>query len=302
MSRLPSLVEQIVAPSSSDQAGHWLRIVRMVEELSTITRFDEIQSHVARTAREIVGADGVTFVLREGTLCHYVEESAIGPLWKGQRFPMSACISGWSMLNASTAVVPDIYSDPRIPIDAYEPTFVRSLVMVPIGLKDPLGAIGAYWSNKRTFDQETVALLEGLARSTASAVSMVHLQSMLTLAEERALRALEVGGLGAWTIDAENGGFHASLIFKAQFGRVGACNLTYADLLAQVHAEDREALRLSVTEAAEFGQPFRLACRVHWPDGSLHWLDLQADIVRDSRGSVTRVCGISLEFQGPGAR
>ncbi len=297
MSRLPSLVEQIVVPSGETQPAAWLGIVRMVEELSTMTRFEDIQEHVAHTARSLVGADGVTFVLREGGLCHYVKEEAIGPLWKGQRFPMSACISGWSMLNASTAVVPDVYADPRIPIHAYEPTFVRSLIMVPIGLKDPLGAIGAYWSHKRSFDEETVTLLEGLARSTASAVSMVHFQSMLTLAEERALRAQEIGGLGAWTIDAENGGFSASLIFKAHFGRARACDLTYAEVLSQIHPEDREALRHCITNAVEHGDPFRLACRVTWPDGSRHWLDLQADIVHDSRGAVARVCGISVEFE-----
>ena len=31
--------------------------------------------------------------------CYYADEDAISPLWKGQRFPMSACISGWAMLN-----------------------------------------------------------------------------------------------------------------------------------------------------------------------------------------------------------
>src|SRR5262249_56843927 len=54
---------------------------------------------------------------------------AIAPLWKGQRFPMSACISGWSMLNRCPAVISDIYADSRIPHDAYRPTFVKSLVM-----------------------------------------------------------------------------------------------------------------------------------------------------------------------------
>ena len=31
--------------------------------------------------------------LREG---RYADEDAIGKLWKGQRFPMSTCISGWA--------------------------------------------------------------------------------------------------------------------------------------------------------------------------------------------------------------
>ena len=43
---------------------------------------------------KLVGADGATFVLRDGDCCYYVDEDAISPLWKGQRFPLEACISG----------------------------------------------------------------------------------------------------------------------------------------------------------------------------------------------------------------
>src|SRR5262249_27351111 len=54
---------------------------------------------VRSAARELTGADGATFVLREGDLCYYADEDAIAPLWKGRRFPASACISGWTMLH-----------------------------------------------------------------------------------------------------------------------------------------------------------------------------------------------------------
>ena len=65
---------------------------------------------VRETARSICKSDGITFVLREGEMCHYVEEDAIGPLWKGQKFPLSACISGWSMLNGQTAAIEDVFA------------------------------------------------------------------------------------------------------------------------------------------------------------------------------------------------
>ena len=102
-----------------------------------------------QAARTLLQADGITFVLREGDLCYYAAEDAISPLWMGRRFPLDACISGWCMIEGKTAVIADIYQDPRIPHDAYRPTFVRSLAMVPVRLKDPVAAIGAYWSYKR---------------------------------------------------------------------------------------------------------------------------------------------------------
>jgi signal transduction histidine kinase len=128
---------------------------------------------VRTAAREIVGADGATFVLRDGDKCFYADEEAISPLWKGLRFPMEACISGWAMRHKASTVIEDIYEDPRIPRAAYEPTFVRSLVMVPIRRLDPIGAIGTYWASRRTAPDFQVRLLQSLADSTSIAMENV---------------------------------------------------------------------------------------------------------------------------------
>ena len=125
---------------------------------------------VRETARSICKADGITFVLREGELCHYVEEDAIGPLWKGQKFPLSACISGWAMLNAKTAVIEDVFTDPRIPYDAYLPTFVKSLIMTPVGEKH-VAAMGAYWKDARSFSDEEVAMVQNFATMVGETLS-----------------------------------------------------------------------------------------------------------------------------------
>src|SRR6218665_99164 len=75
---------------------------------------DEVMDVVRGGARSLIGCDGITFVLRDGALCHYADEDAISPLWKGQRFPLETCISGWAMLNRQVAVIEDIYADDRI--------------------------------------------------------------------------------------------------------------------------------------------------------------------------------------------
>jgi len=38
-------------------------------------------------------------VLAQDGYRFYADEDAIGPLWKGQRFPMDHCISGWAMVH-----------------------------------------------------------------------------------------------------------------------------------------------------------------------------------------------------------
>jgi len=148
---------------------------RVLDQLHAAEDLAEV-GIVARTAaRALTGAKGATFVLRDGEHCFYADEDAIAPLWKGQRFPMTACISGWAMMNSETAVVPDIEVDARIPLEAYRPTFVRSLAMAPVGRPAPVAAIGAYWSVPRTPDPDEVARLEALAAAVGEAIARIGL-------------------------------------------------------------------------------------------------------------------------------
>jgi hypothetical protein len=156
-------------------AVHPTLLADAVDRLATATLLDEIEHTVRSVARQIVDADGATFVLRDGEHCFYADEDAISPLWKGQRFPLTQCISGWSMLNDEIVQVPDITLDDRIPIEAYRPTFVKSLVMVPFGADVPVGAIGTYWAALHQATPAEIDLLRRLAAATGAAVSRVGL-------------------------------------------------------------------------------------------------------------------------------
>ena len=156
-----------------------MTLIDTIEALSATRTIAEVADVVRKAARRISGADGVAFVLRDNEQCWYFDEDAIGPLWKGKRFPLTACISGWAMLNRQTVVIPDIYLDDRIPHDAYRPTFVKSLVMTPVRMEDPVAAIGAYWADEQTPSPEVVQKLQVMARATASALESGRLHDSL---------------------------------------------------------------------------------------------------------------------------
>lgn len=155
------------------------RLVGVIQQLSLARDLASVTAIVRTAARQLTGADGASFVLRDQGRCYYVDEDAISPLWKGQRFPMEACISGWSMLHRECVAIPDIYADPRIPQDAYRPTFVKSLVMVPIRTADPVGAIGIYWATHHVATPEEIELLSTLANSTSIALENLQLLAQL---------------------------------------------------------------------------------------------------------------------------
>jgi endonuclease/exonuclease/phosphatase family metal-dependent hydrolase len=190
MSQLSSTLRDDPGSLEAAADARWLEISHVIEKLSTAEDFTEVSAYLTQAVRSLVGADGVTLVLREGELCHYVEEDAVGPLWKGQRFPMTACVSGWSMMNATTAVVPDVYFDPRIPVEAYEPTFVRSLVMTPVNPDKAYAAIGTYWSDNHIASANELLDLESLAAVIAEIDPHV-----LALQEVRAGQAVRLATL-----------------------------------------------------------------------------------------------------------
>jgi GAF domain-containing protein len=150
--------------------SRWKLLSVAQDRLARAEDLDEIIAIVRSSARAICSADGVTFVLRDNDRCYYVEEDAIGPLWKGQKFPMATCISGWTMLNGKTAVIDDIFVDPRIPHDVYRKTFVKSLIMTPVGKDTAVAAIGAYWRDFRAFSEHEVAAIVALAASVGNAM------------------------------------------------------------------------------------------------------------------------------------
>ncbi len=164
-------------------------LMDVILRLSRTRNVESIIEIIRHAGRKLTAADGATFILKDSDKCYYVDEDAIGPLWKGKRFPLEDCISGWAMLNKRHTVIKDIYKDPRIPINAYRPTFVKSLVMVPINIDSSIGAIGNYWASEHEATDEEVELLTFLAEVTSIAIQNVEildqLESSLSLSRDQ---------------------------------------------------------------------------------------------------------------------
>ncbi len=160
-------------PLFDDASGHTAAFIAIIRRLATSNTLPEVMEIITHAARTLVRADGITFVLRDGDLCYYAEEDAIAPLWKGSRFPIHACVSGWCMIHGKSVSIPDISKDDRVPQDAYRPHFVRSLAMVPVGQDKPVAALGAYWARERQIERTELDLLQGIANAAALAISHV---------------------------------------------------------------------------------------------------------------------------------
>jgi signal transduction histidine kinase/DNA-binding NarL/FixJ family response regulator len=182
-------------PGQAQAARHARAVMHLiadVQKLSLARDIEAVQAIVRRAARDIVSSDGATFILRDEDRCYYADENAIAPLWKGQRFPMKACVSGWVMMHAEPAIIADIYADARVPVEAYRPTFVKSMAMVPIRTEQPIGAIGVYWGSRHSATREEIELLQALANTTAVAMENIQVYEELEKRVETRTAELKV--------------------------------------------------------------------------------------------------------------
>jgi PAS domain S-box-containing protein len=154
-------------------------LVESIQQLSAAQSMDRVQTIVTQSARKLIGADGATLVLRDEDRCVYINEDAIQPLWKGKSFSPDDCVSGWVMKHHQSVVIEDIKKDRRIPQASYNPTFVKSMAMVPINTQNPIGAIGNYWKKPHKATDTDVQLLQTLADAAARAFESIRLYTEL---------------------------------------------------------------------------------------------------------------------------
>lgn len=161
----------------------------LILRMSMARDISEIISIVRSGARHLLGADGITFILREGDECSYVAEDAIAPLWQGQRFPLTRSMAGAAILTQETIIVENVDTDPRVPAGAYAGKFVKSLVIAPVRHTDKVGAIGAYWARAQRPSGYSVQNLQRIANAASMAMTNVALIKSLAEAREESQRA-----------------------------------------------------------------------------------------------------------------
>ncbi|MFW6254692.1 MAG: PAS domain S-box protein, partial [Chitinivibrionales bacterium] len=282
-------------------------LTHVVCELSFASDLDSIMRIVRESVRNYTGADGVTFVLREGDTCFYADEEAIEPLWKGQRFPLSQCISGWVMEHKESAIIRDIYADKRIPHDVYRPTFVKSLFMVPIRSADPLGAIGVYWAKEYLPSSEEQAYLRAVADTTAVAVENVRINNMLKqqvreLSEERRRfeGIIEGTHAGTWEWNVQTGEVVFNDIWAGMLGYELSelSPMSIKTWEALVHPEDLGQAKVLLQRHFSGDQDFyKCEFRMKHKNGSWIWVFDRGEVLtRTAEGKPLLMFGTHIDI------
>lgn len=108
--------------------------------------------------------------------------------------------------------------------------------------------------------------------------------------------ALVAGHLGTWAIELSNWFLTSSPEFRQIFGRGPAEDLSYKDLTASIHPDDRERREVGLQATLAHGGDYTVEYRLIWPDQSEHWAEVRGRLVRGEDGRALRLVGVASDI------
>jgi PAS domain S-box-containing protein len=114
---------------------------------------------------------------------------------------------------------------------------------------------------------------------------------------DRRLRtALQAGRLGSWELDLSTQILTTDSTCKGLFGRGPDERFSFGELVASVHPDDRSRMQGAIHATMDTGDDYAIEHRVIWPDGTLHWAEIRARLVRESISGARRLVGVSSDI------
>lgn len=146
---------------------------QVAREIGPAVDIQLVLKTVLGAMRSLVSFQGGTIQLRDetGVFVAAADPDVSGEL-RRSRVPVGRGLSGWVVQTSETVYSPDIRADPRADPDrvALNPS-IRSYLAVPlVVMGDVVGALQIDAPEVDAFDEEDVALLEGLAVQVAGAI------------------------------------------------------------------------------------------------------------------------------------
>jgi PAS domain S-box-containing protein len=115
-------------------------------------------------------------------------------------------------------------------------------------------------------------------------------EEALRLSEERLRLATEAGKIGIFDYNIHTGESYFSPIYQ-EITKFKPKTTMLEEWLQHVHPDDRALVERTVGNALQNGIPYHYEYRIHWPDGSLHWLEVNGLIAKDAQGRPARLTG-----------
>jgi PAS domain S-box-containing protein len=115
--------------------------------------------------------------------------------------------------------------------------------------------------------------------------------------EERIEMSHKFANTGYWDWNFKSGVVYWSPTIVKMYGGTETNLITsHENFVSALHPDDRQFVQDAVNLCIDSGDEYNIQHRIVWPDGSVHWIAAQGNVVRNSQGEVERMLGMAQDI------
>lgn len=115
--------------------------------------------------------------------------------------------------------------------------------------------------------------------------------------EERIETSQKFANTGSWEWNFKTGDVYWSPMIVKMYGGPETNIITnHENFVLALHPDDRQFVQDAVNLCIDSGEEYNIQHRIVWPDGSVHWIAAQGNVVRNSQGEVERMLGMAQDI------
>jgi PAS domain S-box-containing protein len=171
----------------------------------------------------------------------------------------------------------------------------RAAQFTPLRTRDDrlIGVLATYWPSPALPSEREFQILDLYAREAVELIERLQSNAALRDSEERLRIALRAARMGTWDWNLLTG----EILWSAEHNKLydlpaDRRSGSYDAFMASVHPDDRLHMATELAYAAKHHSHFVAEMRTIHRDGSLHWIEGNAQTVYDAGGKAVRMVGV----------
>src|SRR5215475_9598028 len=301
--------EEVPGASEEKRISAELDAMIRLHKLSTLSvtegDLERILCEIVDTAIALTGADfgNIQLVDPVSLALRIVAQRGFQQSWVDfwNNLPGGQGSCGVSLKQGERVIVENVEQTPILggaTLEMLLKASVRAVQSTPLVSRSgkPLGMFSTHYRKPQRPDEDTLRLLDLLARQAADIIEHVQGIAMLCESEERLRLAMSSGPIGHWDWDVINGGLTWSPENCEIFGVGAGAARTYEDFSSRVHPDDLAAAESERDAAIRNYKQFDIDFRIIRPSGEIRWVSGRGKGYYDGNGRVVRVVGNNIDI------
>ena len=182
--------------------------------------------------------------------------------------------------------------------ESWEALGTKAALVLPlsVGERVPLGVLAFDSPTERSWPDALISRLSVIGQVFANALARRDADLAVRESESRLRLAAEAAGAGLFSLDLKTGRYWRLSQARAMFGLPERDDITFDDVIALVHSDDREQVRRTIREVIATKSEGAVDFRITGPDGSTRWMQSRGRIEFNAMGEPERLLGVTVDI------